>query len=111
MSLKSAIAGFAAVAIVAATALMPTAASAQRGHGFARGGVHAGGGFRGFRGGGFRGFRGGYGGWGGVGVYPWWGYEGYPGPYFYGYGPSCGYVHVKYYRNHRAYWHWVYVCQ
>lgn len=51
----------------------------------------------------------GYGGWLGIGTYPWWGYGLYPWPYYY--GPSCGYVHVRYYRHHRAYWHWVYECR
>ena len=59
------------------------------------GGVHPGSGFHGFRG-----FHGGYGGWGGI----------YPGgdTKFYS---SCGYVHVKYYRHRRPYWHWIYVCE
>ncbi len=81
------------------------------GAGFHPGGVFPGGGVR-FRGGpigGLRWFghrRFGY--WGGI--YPW-GYELYPWPYEYYYGPSCGYVHVKYYRHHRAYWRWVYRCE
>jgi hypothetical protein len=101
MSFKTVIAGLAAIAIVAGSALTPTVASAQHGH-FRAGG-------RGFRGGGggFGGFRGGFGG-GWLGVYPGWGYELYPEPYYY--GPSCGYVHVKYYRHHRAYWRLVYRC-
>jgi len=107
MSLKSAIAVLAALAVVAGTALMPTDASAQRGRGFVG---HPGVGRPGLGGyGGWRG-RGGWGGWGGwVGVTPWWGYGLYASPY--SYGPSCGYSHVAYYRHHRAYWHWVYVCQ
>jgi hypothetical protein len=106
MSFKTVIAGMAAIAILAGTAFMPSAASAQRGHAFARGGfhpgVHPGVGFRGFRG-----FRG-YGGWG-FGIAPWWGYGYYPSPYYY--GPACGYVRVRYYRHHRLYWHLVYVCR
>lgn len=92
MSRKTVIAGLAAVAILAGTTLMPTGALAQRGgHGVGGhgGGFHAGGGS----------FHAG-GGWGGI--YPGWGYELYP---------SCGYVHVKYYRHRRPHWHWIYVCE
>ena len=38
-----------------------------------------------------------------AGLYPW--------PYEYYYGPSCGYVHVNYYRNGRIHWRWVYECE
>jgi hypothetical protein len=145
MSLKTVIAGIAAIAILAATALMPTDASAQFGGrgmvghpgGLPAMGVHPGPGpgigihpglgpgmgirpgpgpgpAMGFHPGRFypgigRGRYRGYGGWLGIGVYPSWGYGLYPWPY--SYGPSCGYVHVRYYRHHRAYWHWVYTCQ
>jgi hypothetical protein len=110
MSLKTLIAGVAAVVILAGTALVPTGALAQRGGhgghpGGGGGGFHPGGG--GFHyGGGFRGFRGGYG--GGIGVYPWWGYGFYPAPYYY--GPSCGYVRVRYFRHRRVHWRLVYRC-
>ena len=114
MSFKTVIAGVAAVAIVAGTALVSTDASAQRGgHG---GGGHGGGGV----GGGFRG-GGGVGGEAfaafavsaagmaaGAGSYP---CGLYPWPYEYYYGPSCGYVHVNYYRNGRIHWRWVYECE
>lgn len=106
MSLKTVIVGVAAAAIVAATVLTATDASAQRrgpGGFHPGGGVHVGGGFH--PGGGFRGYRGRYG-WGGI--YPWLGYGGYPWPYYF--GPSCGYVRVIYYRHGRAHWHWVYEC-
>lgn len=111
MKLKTAIAGLATIVILAGGAVMPSAASAQRGGRGAGVGNHApGGAFHPGGGGGFRGSRGGYGGFGRwIAVYPWWGYGGYPWPYYY--GPSCGYVHVKYYHRHRAYWHWIYRCE
>ncbi|MGD0023512.1 MAG: hypothetical protein ABSC37_02640 [Xanthobacteraceae bacterium] len=108
---KTVITALAAAALVIGTALIPTGASARGpgGHVGGWGGGHIGG-FGGGHIGGFRGFghRGfGYGG----GIYPGWGYEEYPWPYEYSYGPSCGYVHVKYYRHKRAYWRWVYQCE
>jgi hypothetical protein len=111
MSFKTVIAGLASIAIVAGSAFMPSAASAARGGGGIHaggGGYHPGGGFHYEGGGRFHpgGFRGGFGGW--IGGYPWV-YGPYPLPYYY--EPSCGYVHVKYYRHHRAYWHWVYRCE
>lgn len=105
----------AGAALVAAIALMPINASAQRGGhgghfagGFHRGpgGFHPGGGFGYFH----RGFGGYFGGYG-FGLYPWWGYGAYPWPYYYGYyGPSCRHVHVRYYRYGRPHWRWVYRC-
>jgi len=111
MPFKTVIAGFAAAVMLVGSTFMPTAASAQRGdppHPAV--GIHPGGGFHPGGGihprGGFYGFRRGYPGW--AGAYPWLGLGLYPRPYCY--GPTCGYMHVSYYRHHRIYWHWVYSC-
>lgn len=81
---------FASVALI--VGLFTAAAEARGPHG---GGWHGGGG--GWHGGGGH-WRGG--GWGGWGV-PY-GYY-YPGPYYYGYGPGCGWTRVRVWRRG----HWV----
>jgi len=101
----------AGAALVVGGALIPASVSAHGGgHG---GGGHGGGGFHG-GGAHFGGHGGGFAhGWGyGRGIYPWgYGFAPWPRPYDYDFEPSCSYVHVKYYRNKQAHWHWVLLCE